>query len=276
MKRREFLKRSLAASALTGTAAGALSVVAADREPSGKREYYEWRVYHLKSPGDAAVLHEYLQGAAIPALNKLGVKPVGVFTQMERKVAQAKEELRDESAVWMLIPYPTLEVFATATARVNAQMESEKAGATYLRAAKSSPSFERIESWLMLAFSGMPRIELPPYSREKRARMFEVRTYESHSELKALKKVSMFNSGEIEVMRKVGLGPVFYGQALIGHALPHLTYMLSAENEDEHKKHWGVFRDDPTWKSMSADPQYADTVSKITNRFLVPAAYSQV
>ena len=128
----------------------------------------------------------------------------------------------------------------------------------------------------MLAFSGMPKIELPAYSREKRARMFEVRTYESYSELKALKKVSMFNSGEIELMRKVGLGPVFYGQALIGPNLPHLTYMLSAENEQEHKKHWGAFGGHPTWKSMSTDPQYADTVSHITKRYLSLAPYSQI
>ena len=93
-----------------------------------------------------------------------------------------------------------------------------------------------------MAFAGMPRIKLPVCSVQ-RPRLFEMRTYESHSELKALKKVEMFNAGEIESMRHVGLAPVFYGQALIGPGLPHLTYMLSAESEEAHKKHWTAFRD---------------------------------
>ena len=106
--------------------------------------------------------------------------------------------------------------------------------------------------------------------------MFEIRTYESYSELKALKKVEMFNSGEIETMRDVGLGPIFFGQALIGSNLPHLTYMLSAEDQAGHKTHWGAFGQHATWKKLKDDPQYADTVSKIYNRFLVPTAYSQI
>jgi hypothetical protein len=122
----------------------------------------------------------------------------------------------------------------------------------------------------------MPKIEQPSYSREKKARMFELRTYESHSEVKALKKVEMFNSGEIETMREVGLGPIFYGQALIGADLPHLTYMLSAEDQEAHKKHWDAFGKHPVWNKLKNDPQYADTVSKIVNRFLVPTAYSQI
>ena len=128
----------------------------------------------------------------------------------------------------------------------------------------------------MVAFAGMPKLELPPYSREKKGRMFEIRTYESHSEEKALKKVEMFNSGEIDVMREVGLGPVFYGQVLVGANLPHLTYMLSGEDTEAHKKHWGAFGKHPIWNKLKNDAQYADTVSKIANQFLVPTAYSQV
>jgi hypothetical protein len=122
----------------------------------------------------------------------------------------------------------------------------------------------------------MPKVELPPYCKGKKPRMFEVRTYESHSEVKALKKVEMFNAGEIQLMRDVGLGPIFYGQALIGSNLPHLTYMLSAENQEAHSKHWDAFKSSPIWDKLKNDPQYADTVSKIANRFLVPAPYSQI
>ena len=275
MKRREFIKTSVAGSTLAGLGPLGLSASAAEAR-GGNREYYELRVYRLKSGLNQGLLHAYVEKAAIPALNRLGVKPVGVFVQQERTDAPAASEVRDANSVFVLRTYPSLDVFAAATARLSADPEYQQAGAEYLNSPKSNPAFDRIDSWLMLAFAGLPKLELPAYCREKKPRMFELRTYESHSELKALKKVEMFNAGEIDVMREVGLGPIFYGQALIGSNLPHLTYMVSGENQDEHKKHWGAFGAHATWNKLKNDPQYADTVSKITNRFLVPTPYSQI
>jgi hypothetical protein len=278
MKRREFITTSMAASALAGLGTAALTASAAERAATGPgdREYYELRAYRLKGEANRGLLEAYIEKAAIPALNRLGVNRVGVFVQQERAGEPAPTELRDAATVLVLRVCPSLEVFATATARLSADAEYQKAGAEYLSSPKSNPAFERIDSWLMLAFAGMPKLELPAYCREKKSRMFEIRTYESHSESKALKKVEMFNAGEIDTMREVGLGPIFYGQALIGGSLPHLTYMLSAEDQDAHKKHWGAFGAHPTWNKLKNDPQYADTVSKIVNRFLVPTAYSQI
>ena len=277
MKRREFIKTSAAASALIGLSCAETK----DRkcsEPSHSkgREYYELRVYRLKSGADHALLDAYLGKALIPALNRLGCKPVGVFMQQERAGTPGATELKDASAVIVLIPYPSIDAFANVGARLSADPEYQSAGAEYLNAPKTSPSFERIDSWLMRAFAGMPKIEMAAYCRERKPRMFELRTYESHSEPKALKKVEMFNWGEIQLMRDVGLGPVFYGQALIGSNLPHLTYMLSAEDQAEHNKHWDAFKKDPAWEKMKNDPLYADAVSKIANRFLVPTEYSQI
>ncbi len=276
MKRREFLKTSLTVSTLAGLSTASLSASAAGSARGGEQEYYELRAYRLKSGANHEPLDAYLEKAAIPAWNRLGIKPVGVFIQKELQSAPAPTEVREAAIVFVLIPYPSLESFATAGARLNADAAYQKAGAEYLQSPKSNPAFERIDSWLMLAFAGMPRLEQPAYSREQKPRLFEMRTYESHSELKALKKVEMFNSGEIDTMREVGLGPIFYGQALIGPNLPHLTYMLSAEDEPAHKKHWGDFGKHPVWNKLKNDPQYADTVSKITNRFLAPAAFSQI
>jgi hypothetical protein len=278
MKRREFLTTTVAASTLAGLGTAGLTASAAERAATrpGNREYYELRGYRLKGEANHGLLDAYIEKAAIPALNRLGVKPVGVFVQQERTEAPAPTEVRDSSTVFVLRTFPSLEVFAQATARMSADPEYQKAGAEYLNSPKSNPAFERIDSWLMLAFAGLPKLELPAYCREKKPRMFELRTYESHSELKALKKVEMFNSGEIDTMREVGLGPIFYGQALIGSNLPHLTYMVSGETQDDHKKHWGTFGAHPIWNKLKNDPQYADTVSKIYNRFLVPTPYSQI
>jgi len=267
MKRREFLKGSLAASALAGLSQTAGAAQAAGSSKPADREYYQLRVYRLKSGANQELLDGYLEKAAIPALNRIGIKTVGTFTEIEAK---------EGPAVYVLIPYPSLDVFGAVGARLNADPEYQKAGADYLQTVKANPAFDRIDSWLLLAFAGMPKLELPAYCREKKPRIFEMRTYESYSEVKALKKVEMFNSGEIDVMHEVGLGPIFYGQALIGRDLPHLTYMLSAETQEAHKKHFADFGKHPTWTKLKNDPQYADTVSKITSRFLSPTAYSQI
>jgi hypothetical protein len=52
--------------------------------------------------------------------------------------------------------------------------------------------------------------------------------------------------------------------------------MLCSPDMETHKKNWAAFGVHPTWVRLKNDPQYADTVSKITSRFLVPAAYSQI
>lgn len=277
MKRREFLKTSLTVSTLAGLGAASLgAATAAESAGNAAREYYELRAYRLRSEANRGLLDGYLEKAAIPAWNRLSIKPVGVFVQQERTGAATGTEVREPATVFVLLPHPSVESFASAGFRLNHDDAYQKAGAEYLQTPKSNPAFERIDSWLMLAFAGMPKLELPAYAREKKARMFEMRTYESYSEVKAQKKVDMFNAGEIDTMREVGLGPIFYGQALTGPNLPHLVYMLSAEDEAAHKKHWAAFGSHPVWTKLKNDPQYADTVSKIYNRFLVPTTYSQV
>jgi hypothetical protein len=83
MKRREFLRTSIAASALTGVASAIITASAA--EPNDFREFYEWRMYRLKAGAEHSLLDGYLEKALVPALNRLGSKPVGVFTEIEPK-----------------------------------------------------------------------------------------------------------------------------------------------------------------------------------------------
>jgi hypothetical protein len=117
---------------------------------------------------------------------------------------------------------------------------------------------------------------VPELARKGQARIFEMRTYESPGELKALKKIDMFNAGEIGVMQELNLSPVFYGQVLLGRDMPELTYMLCSPDLETHKKNWAAFGVHPVWVKLKGDPQYADTVSHITSRFMVPAAFSQI
>src|ERR1039458_6717754 len=101
MKRREFITTTMAASTMAGLATGSLTSSAAERSATrpGNRDYYELRAYRLKGDANRGLLEAYIEKAAIPALNRLGVKPVGVFVQQERTEAPAGTELRDSSTV---------------------------------------------------------------------------------------------------------------------------------------------------------------------------------
>jgi hypothetical protein len=264
MKRRGFIQAALAAPA------AAIAAKAGIPMQSGRqtaREYYELRAYRLKPGADQGAIDAYFEKALIPALNRLGITPIGAFVEREPK---------ETSPVYLLAPYPSLETFASVSTKVFSDPELLQAGNAYLQAPKADPAFIRIDSWLMLAFAGLPRMDLPGYCREKKPRVFELRFYESHSELKALNKVEMFNAGEIETMKEVGLGPIFYGQTLVGRDLPHLIYMTSGEDIDLHRKHWDAFRVHPTWKKQSSDPQYAGNTSKTSSMILLPKPYSQI
>lgn len=265
MQRREFLQTAAAASA--GAALAPLTSSAAERKAPAGREYYELRAYRFKPGASTAPLDAYLEKAFIPTVNAQSVPNVGVFTEPDAK---------DGLVVWVLIPYTSLQTMLRVTAALNADATVQKAGAEYLKVGKDQAVFDRIDSWLHLAFMGMQKLQAPAGAESGQPRIFEMRTYESFSEVTALKKVDMFNNGEIDVMREVGLAPVFYGQALLGSNLPHLTYMLSGTDRASYDKNWKAFQVHPTWVKMKADPQYADTVSKITSRFLVPTRYSQI
>jgi hypothetical protein len=267
--RRQFLKTSLAASAAT-TLIGARASAAEKSPTFGNREFSELRAYRLKAGASSALLEAYLEKALIPALNKHGVRAVGVFTEMEPKAG-------DLPTVWVLMPHATLEGATSLAASINTDPEVQQLGAAYLQPTSRATSIlERYDSWLHVAFTGHPRLAVPHLKTEGKARIFEMRTYQSYSELKALKKIDMFNAGEIEVMQQLDLSPVFYGQALTGRDLPHLTYMLCSADREAHKKNWDAFLAHPAWVKLKNDPQYADTVSKVDSRFLTPTSYSQI
>src|SRR5512141_2112401 len=119
MKRREFLKTS----SLTGAAAlSSLSGAEAFAEQPG-REYYELRVYEMPTGNRKSVVGDSLSNAAIPAWNRIGVKPVGVFT-----VYAGSNALM----LYVLVPYPDLETFQSAPERLAADAEYRKAAADYL------------------------------------------------------------------------------------------------------------------------------------------------
>lgn len=279
LPRRSFLKTTLAASA-TGMLASRLSA-AAPVDPA--REYYELRCYHLKADSrlkakaNPALLDDYLEHAFLPALRKLGLKNTGIFTELEVDKQAGTRSPKPDSPVWVLMTHPSLDSYVQVTAAVNADPAVQKAGADYLKVPKAAPAFERIDSWLLLAFAGMPRLNAPPFSKKRiPTRVFEMRDYESHSEERALAKMDMFNAGEIEVMKEIGINPVIFAQALSGPNLPHLRYITSGPDLDSHLAGWKKFGPHPIWQKLKQDPRYADSTSRNTARFLTPKPYSEL
>jgi hypothetical protein len=227
------------------------------------RELYEWRTYKLSDKAKQAGLHHYLEAACLPAWERLGLGPVGAFTEIGENAGPS---------VHILLVYPTPEALASAREGLEQDSGYRQAAAGHLAAKKEDPAFDRIESSLLIAFAGAPKITPPA----KKPRVLEVRTYENHGEDRARAKVEMFNDGESEIFPKCGFENVFFGEALIGPNLPHLKYMLAAPSMEANAAGWKKFIAHPDFVRMKNDPKYANTEPKITKLFLEPAPYSQV
>jgi hypothetical protein len=264
MKRRSFVKTSLLTSAAATVAPTASFASNAMRKAA--LTFYELRIYTLTNNTQQKLIEDYYHNAAIPALNKLDVGHVGVFTEL-KPVAQTK--------VYVLIPYKSMEHFENVTAKLESDSTYQNQGQAYLNAPATAPAYERIESSLLKAFPYMPKMEVPLNA----PRIFELRQYQSASENAGKKKIEMFNDkGEIDIFKRLGFKPVFWGETMIGSARPNLTYMVTFDDMAAHEARWKAFGSDPEWKKLSAMPEYANAliISKINATFLVPTAFSQI
>ncbi len=261
LPRRDFLTGSVAAAAGTTLTS---SRAIADSKPKLAQEFYELRVYRNDSKENQKTVLGFVEGAVQPALDRMGIDRLGIFTP----------RVDDQSDVYVLIPYASLDLLAKQNDVLEKDDAYHKAAADFFAVPKKEAAYTRVDSRLMKAFAGMPVLEAP--SKDSKDRLLELRIYESHNEHKARLKVEMFNEGEIDIMRDVELGPVFFGETLISNDVPNLTYMLSADSDEAHKKHWDGFRKHPEWDRMKRLPRYKDTVSKIVSVYLSPTESSAV
>src|SRR2546422_1035353 len=82
---------------------------------------------------------------------------------------------------------------------VTADPEFQKNGAVVLNAPANDPAIMRMENSLMVAFDGMPQVQAPNFGERQKNRIFELRTYESHSKKANRKKIEMFNTAEMAI-----------------------------------------------------------------------------
>ena len=229
------------------------------------REFYQLRKYTLRTGPQLALTQNYFAQALIPALNRMAITPVGAF----------KLDIGPETPTYyLLIPAASTEVLASLDTRLAEDTNFLKASAAFREAPASAPAFERVESSLMSAFAGWPKIVAPKGGK----RVFQLRTYESASDAGHVQKVQMFNEAEIGIFTRTGLAPVFFGDTLIGPRMPNLTYMLTFADVADLNQKWAVFGSDPAWKELSHRPHYTDAeiVCNISNLYLSPLACSQI
>ncbi len=257
MDRREFLTVAGATGAVVGLGTG---VSAED----STREYYELRQYSFDSEAQAKAFHQFAGDVALAAFNRAGISPVGAFVAVD-----------SFSPLYLLLRHPSLDSVVTLKTKLLADAEFTTKGAAFLNVEYTAPTYTRIQSSLMVAFTSMPRLETPAKGPD---RVFQLRTYESPTLVAAQVKIEMFNQAEIDIFRRCGVNPVFFGETIAGAAMPNLTYMVGFDNVEAQTAAWNTFRAHPDWKELSSRPEYAkkNLVSNITNVVLKPAAYSQI
>jgi hypothetical protein len=271
MERREFVRAAMAAGVASGSAFAAEAQAAArPAAPAAGREFYQLRKYELRNGAQTALCQGYFERALIPALNRMGMSPVGAF----------KLDIGPQTPTYyVLIPSADAEALVTLDAALGADAEYVKAAGGFRDAPASAPAFERSERSLLAAFTGWPKLTAPrPVDGKLPKRIFQLRTYESPSQVAHTRKIAMFNEAEIAIFTRAGLNPVFFGDTLIGTRMPCLTYMLTFADLAELTAHWAAFSADPAWKDLSHRPGNTDAeiVSNISNLYLSPLACSQI
>ena len=262
MNRRDFITTTVALAASTGLAeAGAPS--------NSTREYYELRQLTFESQSGLDRYAGFLKDAYITAVHRLHLGQVGAFT-----VADKPEAL----TIYTLQSFASLAAYSAFETHLLADAEYLKAGAPVLDLPAIDPPYTHADSSLLLAFEGWPKLTVPKETKADEPRVFELRTYESHSRNANIKKIEMFNKGESAIFARAGFQPVFFSEALTGPQVPNLTYMVTYPSIAARDGFWKAFGADPEKQRLFAIPEYSDKliVSKIHSTFLKPIAGSLI
>jgi hypothetical protein len=225
-------------------------------------------IYHFANDAQVIETENYLKGAFLPALHQQKINRIGVFKPIE--FAQNKR-------LFVVIPYSGFNQLNKIAQKVELDENYIKASDKYINAVYNQAPYIRKEIIFLNSFSTLPILQKPNLKGSTADKVYELRSYESATELLHKKKVKMFNEGgETEIFNRLQFNPIFYGSVIAGSKTPNLMYLTSFENMDERKAHWAAFGADDAWKKLSALPEYKNTVSKNEIVFLRGTAYSDL
>ncbi len=236
-----------------------------------EREFYEIKIYTVNSKEQENRVEQYLKDAYIPAMHRMGIKRIGVFKPV------ATDSVSFGKLIYVLTPIKNLNQLLVLPTKLNADAAYLSAGKDYIDADYKNPPYIRFETIILRAFPDAPLLNLPKLKGSKSERIYELRSYEGHTEKIHQNKVKMFNKGgEIKLFASLGFNAVFYGQVVSGSHMPNLMYMTTFENKASRDEHWKAFGSSPEWTKLKAEPQYLNNMSKNTSYFLFPADYSDL
>jgi hypothetical protein len=233
-----------------------------------KQQYYELKIYHIADKTQEGKVDAYLKEAYLPALHRAGIPIVGVFKPVEADTAFGK-------LIYVLIPFKTVDQFMQLPGQLMKDKIFTDAGKSFIDAPFNEPAYKRYESIFLKAFQNFPLFVAPKFTNSTNERIYELRSYESATDAKAVKKIEMFNlGGEIDIFKKLEFNPVFWGEVLIGSHMPNLMYMTTFSDMKSHDEHWKAFGATDEWKKLSGMDEYKNTVSKANPYLLHPTSYS--
>jgi NIPSNAP len=233
-----------------------------------KREYYQVTLWHFKDAEQKKEIDDYLENALLPALHRLDIKNVGVFTPI------ANDTVADKK-IYIIIAIKSLQQVTDMPDKLLKDEVFQFAAKKYMDAVYTNPPFTRMENILLHAFPKAPAFNLPQLNGPKAERIYEFRSYESATEKLYHNKVQMFNEGgEVALFKRLNFNAAFYAEVIAGSSMPNLIYMTSFENMADRDAHWKTFGADPEWKKLSSDPIYQHNVSKADIILMKAAGYS--
>jgi hypothetical protein len=226
-------------------------------------ELKTWR-FHNSPDKQSDRVSTYLETGLAPALARSGAKLAGAFGNVIGP---------DGPYFVTLTQYPSLGEMQSVLASLSAD-EAHRRALEKLSSDAGLP-FVRVESSLLRSFDIMPQ---PEATVAPHPRIFELRTYESQTFVTLARKVAMFNKGEAEIFKRLGMRPVFFGETVVGAKQPNLIYMLSFDSLAERDRLWSTFVNDPEWRKISSEPQLKDDeiVANISNVILRALPFSPI
>ncbi|MBI4889174.1 MAG: NIPSNAP family protein [Acidobacteria bacterium] len=261
MQRRDFVAGSAGVPLLSSSALAQ----GTEKAPS----ILELRYFKLRNTTDnqRAKLAEFLGKAVVPAMQRAGSGMVGLF---------GSSIAPDAPFQLLVAQHASISAFEQCWQKL--MVDGELGGTAAALMQSVALPFQRMEVQLLRGFKGFPGIEKLPGGAERAARIFELRTYESNTPVSLLKKIGMFENGEIDLFRKHNLLPVFFGEMIAGPKMPNLTYMVAFDNLAAREANWRSFATSAEWKKMASTPGLSDgeIVSNISNMILTPLAGSMI
>ena len=237
-------------------------------QTNGKKEYYEIRMYRISQKTQEDRVDVYLKDVCIPALHRAGIGKIGVFKPIETDTAFGK-------LIYVFVPYKSVDQFITLAEVLGKDNVYTEAAKSFLDAPYNDPPFNRYETVLLRAYVNMPQFVAPKFTTPPSERIYEMRSYESATEAKAVKKREMFNQGgEIALFKSLNFDAVFYAEVLAGSHMPNLMYMITFPDMKSHDDKWKTFVASDGWKKLSGLEEYKNTVSKASPYLMHPASYS--